>query len=230
MQLSQKIGRLFSVRGWRSAAHALHRWTHPISLARLKAEVDLDGLAGIRSRHGVSGEKTRYPKYLDVDGFLRMNIRRAQDLRLNLGPPLRVLDLGSGGGYFLFVCRSLGHSGVGLDVGEPAMYGEMFELFELTRVLWRIEAFQPLPVLGERFDLITAFSICFNGHKSERIWGVREWEFLFDDLQQNFLKPGGRIYFDLNPEADGSSVTPALHDFFLRRGASIDRSKIRWSN
>jgi len=55
---------------------------------------------------------------------------------------------------------------------------------------------------------------------------VPEWEFLLNDLQKNFLEPGGRIYFDLNPEADGSSVTPPLKAFFLQRGAMIDRSKV----
>lgn len=206
--------------------HALHRWSHPISLSRVKAQIDLDELDRIRSRHGVSGELTHYPKYLDLDRFLRMNIRRAQDLRLNIAPPLRVFDLGSGAGYFLHVCRYLGHTGMGLDMAEPPMYDETFKLLGLQRVIWRIEAFTPLPSLDKRFDLITAFSICFNGHKSDRVWGVPEWEFLLNDLRQNFLAPGGRIYFDLNPEADGSSVTPALASFFRQQGGSIDRSKV----
>jgi SAM-dependent methyltransferase len=227
MKLSQKAVRLFSKRGYRSTLHALHRWSHPISLSRVKAQIDLAGLNRIRSRHGVEGEATRYPKYLDVDRFLRMNIRRAQDLRLNITPPLRVLDLGSGAGYFLHVCRYLGHTGMGLDMAEPPMFGEMFELLGLQRVVWRIEAFTPLPAIEGRFDLITAFSICFNGHKSDRVWGVPEWKFLLDNLRNDLLAPGGKIYFDLNPEADGSSITPALRTFFEQQGGSIDRSKVR---
>jgi SAM-dependent methyltransferase len=226
VQLSQKIVRPFTPRGRQSFLHAIHRWFHPISLKRVKAGMNLAGLDKVRERHGVPGERTLYPKYLDVDRFLKMNIRRAQDLRLNLGAPLRVLDLGSGGGYFLTVCRFLGHGGIGIDLDEPAMYGEMFEAFGLKRVIWRIEAFQPLPSLGERFDLITAFSIAFNGHKREGRWGMPEWEFLLNDLRRNLLKPGGRIYLDLNPEHDGSFMTPTLHGYFLDQGASIDRSKV----
>ena len=226
MTFSEKIRRLFNARGWRSVRHALHRALHPISLAEIKSGINLEGLNAIRERHGVPGEKTRYPKYLDVEKFLRMNIRRAQDLRLNVSRPRRVLDLGSGGGWFLLVCRHLGHSGIGIDLGEPAMFGEMFELFGLKRVVSRIDAFVPLPALGERFDLVTAFSICFNGHKSDHVWGVPEWKFLLDDLRTNFLAPGGTIYFDLNPEKAGPAIGPALREFFLGYGATVDRSKV----
>ena len=226
MTLSHKLGQIFSLRGWRSVRHSLHRWLHPISPPKIQATIDLEKLQTIRSRHGIDGEQTRYQKYLDLERFLRMNIRRIQDLRLNIAPPQHILDLGSGAGWFLFAAKSFGHTGMGLDLPEPEMFSETFSLFGLKRIAWKIEPMTPLPPLGQRFNLITAFSICFNGHKSSRVWGVPEWEFLLNDLQKNLLEPGGRIYFDLNPEADGSSVTPPLKAFFLQRGAPIDRSKV----
>jgi hypothetical protein len=76
---------------------------------------------------------------------------------------------------------------------------------------------------GGRFDLISAFSIAFNGHKTAQVWGPGEWEFLLNDLRERFLLPGGRIYLDLNPEPDGSFMTPELRAFFLARGAQLDR-------
>ena len=228
MTLGQKLGKLFNTAAWRSAGRALYRWSHPVSLSDLKRGIDFDRLNEIRERHGVPGDKTNYPKYLDLDRFLRMNIRRAQDLQLTGSRPRRILDLGSGAGWFLFVARYLGHSGIGVDLENPAMFGEMFELFGLKRVVSRIEAFTPLPKLDQRFDLITAFSVCFNGHKSAELWDVPQWEFFLNDIQTNLLADGGSIYLDLNPEADGSFVTPSLREFFLRRGAKIEHSKVWW--
>ena len=77
---------------------------------------------------------------------------------------------------------------------------EMMRMLELPRVIWRVNAFQPLPDLGRKFDLITAFMICFNGHKSPALWGPEEWEFFLDDLETR-LKPRGRIYLSFNREA-----------------------------
>jgi hypothetical protein len=42
---------------------------------------------------------------------------------------------------------------------------------------FRIEPYKNLPLLSRRFDVITAHQICFNGHKTENLWGVDEWDF-----------------------------------------------------
>jgi len=85
-----------------------------------------------------------------------------------------------------------------------------------------------LPDLGERFDLVTAFSICFNGHKRANLWTSKEWAFFLNDLEKRFLRAGGEIFLGMNPEEDGSFYTPALKQFFIERGAQIDRSKVRF--
>ncbi len=106
------------------------------------------------------------------------------------------------------------------------MYGELFEVLGLKRVVWEVKAYEPLPDLGERFDLVTAFSICFNGHKRTDLWTSKEWAFFLNDLEKRFLQTGGEIFLGMNPEEDGSFYTPALKQFFIERGAQIDRSKV----
>lgn len=229
MRLSQKIAKLFTAESCRSVWRGLGRALHPQPVAKFLAKVDQPAMAGLAGQHALAANGQEWRKYFEPARWLRLNIRRAQDIGLDRGRrPLRILDLGSGAGYFLFVARELGHAGVGLDIGEPAFYGDICALFGLERVVWRIEARQPLPESllmggGSRFDLITAFSIAFNGHKSPALWGPAEWDFLLDDLRGRFLAPGGRLYFDLNPEPDGTFMTPALREFFVRRGAKIDR-------
>jgi SAM-dependent methyltransferase len=227
MQLAYKINKLFSGQAMKSAGEAFHRALHPIAVEEVMKGIDTDGLDRIKTKYGVLGELTHWPKYVDARRWLRLNIRRAQDLRLNIRRfPLRILDLGSGGGYFLIVARYLGHSGLGLDIDDPPMYEDMFEVFGLKRVVWRIEAFEPLPELNERFDLVTAFSICFNGHKTKALWTSKEWEFLLNDLKRRFVKPHGEIFLGMNPEPGNVYYTPELKAFFLERGAQVDRAKV----
>ena len=95
----------------------------------------------------------------------------------------------------------------------------------MRRVISRIEPFSPLPDLRHKFDLITAFMICFNSHKQENLWDVSEWEFFLNDLAR-YLKPRGRVWLELNREYDGTFYTPELKEFFQLRGARVDEHKI----
>jgi SAM-dependent methyltransferase len=228
MRLRDKIAKLLEPDAYRSMWRGVQRALHPLPVRRFLRRIDRTAMAELAAKHEsalLPGQN--WTKYFDNRRWLKLNIRRAQDIGLDRARrPLRVLDLGSGAGYFLFVCRELGHGGMGLDVAEPAFYGEIFEQLGLERVVWRIEARQALPedlLAGGRFDLVSAFSIAFNGHKTAQVWGPGEWEFLLNDLRERFLLPGGRIYLDLNPEPDGSFMTPALRTFFLANGAQLDR-------
>jgi SAM-dependent methyltransferase len=227
MDLRHRLYKLVDGSALRSFQNSAYRRLHPIRVEGILAQVDQAALARIREKYTVAGELTHWPKYVDAPRWLHLNVKRAQELRLNTRPrPLRILDLGSGAGYFLLVSRFLGHSGLGLDIEEPQMYGEMFEAFGLRRVIWTINAFEPLPDLGDRFDLVTAFSICFNEHKTPGLWDSKPWGFLLQDLKKRFLQPSGEIFLGMNPEPDGSFYPPGLREFFLAKGAKIDREKV----
>ena len=187
--------------------------------------IDSAGFEQIRRRYAVADPGADWPKYLDLDRWIGVNIRRIRQLELDLARPKRILDLGCGAGYFLYIAQLLGHSGVGLDLDRLTMFGEITRLLGVRRVVQRIQAFRPLPNFGENFDVITAFMICFNNHKMPGLWGIPEWEFFLNDLAKH-LKPRGRVWLELNQEYDGTFYTPQLKEFFQRRGAKIDEHKI----
>jgi SAM-dependent methyltransferase len=192
---------------------------------RVIATIDPAGFQHIRRRYAVADPGADWPKYLDLDRWIGVNIRRIRQLELDLSRRKRILDLGCGAGYFLYIAQLLGHSGVGLDMDRLSMFREVTRLLGVRRVVQRIQAFRPLPNFGEKFDVITAFMICFNNHKMPDLWKVSEWEFFLDDLKKH-LRPRGRIWLELNQEYDGTFYTPELKEFFQRHGAKIDEHKI----
>jgi SAM-dependent methyltransferase len=221
MQLAHKIRKLAQPLSYRRAWRRARCFLFPLRLEPLLADIDQKRLREIQRRY--AGSPEGFAKYADVDRYLRVNRERVQDLKLHRSTPKRVLDLGCGGGFFLFILKKLGHSVLGLDVGHIDLYTELVELFDVPRVLWKISAFEPLPDLGQKFDWITAFSVRFNlCQPSKRSWGSAEWDFLLRDLQRH-LAPGGKIFFELNPPDYHASE---LRDFFVTRGATVERERI----
>src|SRR5438552_14741647 len=224
MKLSRKILKftepLMYRRGWRRAQRSIFR----VPLGPMVAKIDQQRAREIQQRYANS--TAGYAKYANIEPWLRLNRERVQDLNLHRSAPKRVLDLGCGGGFFLFILKNLGHSVLGIDIERVVLFTELLALFEVPRVVWKIGAFEPLPDLGQKFDWITAFSINFNLHyPGERLWGPAEWDFFLHDLQRH-LAPDGKMFFGLNPSFGGNYYTPELRDFFLRRGADVERARI----
>jgi SAM-dependent methyltransferase len=192
---------------------------------RVIETIDPVAFEQIRKRYAVANPGADWPKYLDLDRWIGINIRRIRQIELDLARPKRILDLGCGVGYFLYIAQLLGHSGLGLDMDRLSMFREVTRLLGVRRIVQRIEAFRPLPDFGQKFDLITAFMICFNNHKMPDLWKVPEWEFFLDDLAKH-LTPRGRVWLELNQEYDGSFYTPEIKEFFQKRGARINEQKV----
>src|SRR6266705_6262746 len=224
MKIWHKIGKLAQPLTYRRAWRRTQRFVFRLPLEPLRTDIDQERLREIQQRYANS--TAGYAKYANIEPWLRLNRERVQDLKLHRSASKRVLDLGCGGGFFLFILKNLGHSVLGLDVERVLLFTELLELFGVPRVVCRISAFEPLPDLPQKFDWITAFSVNFNlYHPSKKRWGTQEWDFVLRDLQQH-LAPGGKIFFGLNPQYDGNYYTPELRDFFLSQGASIERERI----
>ena len=223
MKITHKIRKLFHpesyTRGWRR----FQRRLHPIALHPLLARLDQERLREIEARYVSS--PIQVSKYARVEPWLKTNIERVQDLQLHRSPPREILDLGCGGGFFLYICEQLGHRGLGLDLDWFPLYGELIDLFGVERRIAEIKTFAPLPDLGRKFDWITAFSTGFNRKADKTLWGPREWDFFLNDLKRH-LNPGGHVFIGLNPGQNGWYYTNELREFFLRRGASVERERV----
>ena len=231
MRLSRKIDKLFSTELWESGWEHLCRWTHPVSAEKILAGIDRAELARIAQRNPPRSGARKINAYEDAGYWVGVNVRRVQDLWLDRSSPLRILDLGSGPGYFLYICQLFGHEGLGLDTDENPLFRGTTELLGVRRVIARIQPQTPLPELGQTFDLVTGHRVCFHrlerGPSGEwREWTPADWKFFIRDVRTRFLNPDGRLYLEFNPRPDGSSFfSPELRACFVAEGARIFRSK-----
>jgi SAM-dependent methyltransferase len=233
MRLRHKIRKLVDGQSLASARkhtlRLLRTNRFPLDRKRVIETIDPAGFEQIRKRYAVANPGADWPKYLDLNRWIEINIRRIREVELDLSRPKRILDLGCGAGYFLYIAQLLGHRGIGLDIDRVAMFRDITRLLGVRRVVQRIDAFRPLPDLGQKFDLITAFMICFNNHKMPGLWKVPEWEFFLDDLAKH-LKARGQVWLELNLEYDETFYTPELKEFFQERGARVNEHKIIFSS
>jgi SAM-dependent methyltransferase len=223
VKLSHKVGKLRGGEFYRRTWRRFQRKLHPIKVQPLLSKLDRDQVREIEARYANS--PVQIAKYANIEGWIKFNIERVQDLGLHRLPRQDILDLGCGGGFFLFICQQLGHRCVGLDLEWFPLFTELLDLFQIERKTWEIKPFEPLPDFGRKFDWVTGFSTGFNRIK-KCPWGPGEWDFFLKDLQRH-VRPGGKIFFALNPEGKGGRYySDQLRDFFISRGAELERERI----
>jgi SAM-dependent methyltransferase len=229
MRFSRKLQKLLSTDSFASAFEHLSRATHPVNKRRILDDIDWLQFRNLRHQYPYRPGSPQINRFEDVVYWIDINVERAQDLWLDRAPPLRILDLGSGAGYFLYVCKHFGHDALGFDTDTEPLFHATTELLGVRRVIGRIERQAPLPDFGGKFDLVTAHRICF--HRIGKVrdgleWSVADWEFFINDIRARFLNENGRLLLDFNPRPDGSSFfTPDLRRFFRSQGARVFRSK-----
>ena len=229
MRFSRKLQKLLSPGLFASAFEHLSRRTHPVNKRRILDTLDRAQFEKLRDQFPYRPGSPRINRFEDVIYWIEINIERAQDLWLDRSLPMRIVDLGCGAGYFLYVCKFFGHQVLGFDTDNEPLFRATTALLDVPRVIGRIERQTPLPDLGGKFDLVTAHRICF--HRIGRVrdgveWSPADWEFFINDIRTRFLNDNGRLLLDFNPRPDGSSFfTPELRAFFLSQRARIFRSK-----
>ena len=174
--------------------------------------IDVERYAAIQQRF--IGAK--HSKYLDLVWYARHKFQKMHRIGVHRGaPPRRILDLGCGPGHLGLIARYGGHEVLGLDqpFEEPHLYTALCGLFGIAKIEHRIQAFQPLPRVGE-FDRVTATVTKFD---LDPLWGLDAWRFFIDDAR-SMLRAGGRVYITLT----SSKERPAEVFDFLAGAA-------RWS-
>ena len=99
--------------------------------------VDHDKFEELQKRYE-GKTKATYPwvRYLELELHFRREVFRAFKLKLDRTSARRVLDLGTGPGYFPLVCRHYGHDCIGVDIEQP-LFGRIAKIIQVDRRILR---------------------------------------------------------------------------------------------
>jgi SAM-dependent methyltransferase len=197
---------------------------------KVAASVDRTAYRALQEKNRAlieQGEQLSPTKYVDLAPWFTIHARLAIKLDIDIRPPCSILDIGSGGGHFLAIARAYGHSVLALDQPEPAIYGDLVDLFGVPRILGSVRLGEALPAAIGKHDLI-----CINGqvfdvdHKTRQRWKLAEWTGFLEYLTKHHLKSPGELFIGLN-KSDGPTGTEdyfwPLVDLAEARGATVDR-------
>ena len=171
-----------------------------------------------------------YSKYLDIKPWFLDNVWRCYLLGLNNSKPIKILDIGTGNGYFPFICKQYGHTVRTIDIGSNPIFNALIQLLEIPRRNYAVSANEPIPPFDIKFDLVTGFHTYFNGHRTENVWTSKEWDFFLKDLQENLCNPNAAAYFIINKEHDrAKAIDSELETYFVSKGAEINGDRVYFS-
>src|SRR5438270_12883058 len=148
MRVGHKLLKLFDPEIIASTREHMHRALHPVSVRKLHIELERDkSWEALRQKYPRRVKEVH--RFGDTNFWIKRNVERAQDLSLDRGPRRHILDLGCGPGFFLYVAEKLGHTGVGLDIDEQAIFRDTLRLLKVNRVVHCIQPRFDLAASGE---------------------------------------------------------------------------------
>lgn len=221
---SKILRRLFIVKHHDSKASFLSNFLFKINTKRnadkqfkqIVNTIDLTKFQAIWKKHD---NPVQFKKYGDINYRVKLNLTHALYLRLDQKPPLDILDVGCGYGYFSLVSKYFGHNCIGFDKNETPLHKDIFDLWGCKHIGHRINEDQVLPPLEQQFDLITAFLITFHQNPDGTLWNAAKWRTFLQALKPA-LKPGGEIFFHLNA-LDGRYYSKEVFQYFVSIDAHV---------
>lgn len=176
-----------------------HVYTAQRMANHVMATLNIDELLTIRDEEVMKTDRRLVDfKYFNIRPWIVENIKRAQRLGLGRGRARRVLDIGTGFGYFPYVCEFMQHQASALDIPGHRLYDRVTHALKIDRQHHIVEPFQPLPQPDRPFDYVTAYQLAFNRPDGNEMWGAAEWAFFLEDVLNNQLAPAGRLHLELN--------------------------------
>jgi 2-polyprenyl-3-methyl-5-hydroxy-6-metoxy-1,4-benzoquinol methylase len=157
----------------------------------IKQNIDIKALMKI---------KNKYPeinhKYFDYEYEILYKLNLAINyLHLDNMLTQKILDIGTGFGWFPLVMQSFGHLVKCSDIpssynNESMMYEEVLKCLGLQKDFsFFVKPLTKIPDVG-KYDIITATGVIFH-YK----WEIKEWEFFLNDI---FLHCNSMFYLHLN--------------------------------
>ena len=152
-------------------------------------------------------------KYMvHAEDCIKEQLDWAHVLKLNHLPLLDILEIGTGAGFFPYICREYGHYAESCDDVELgsrwAMGYKLLNIEPKSYYVYKNTSTEG--IFEKKFDIITSFRSTIGtttyiehpdgtGDSSIDVWDVDEWKFFLKDCSKNLLKSDNSfIYFQCN--------------------------------
>ena len=142
------------------------------------------------------GEELKSNRYFksNLIRWIQEKLSVALWLGLDTAPKKRILDLGTGAGWFVYVCRKLGHECYGTDILNRPEYDAGYKFLDID-ILGELTYPMQKMNLDGKFDYITTMR-SFLGQRPQA-WSKDEWKFFLEDMREH-LNDNGVLYLACN--------------------------------
>lgn len=137
-------------------------------------------------------------RYLQSDRpihkWLREKLATAHFLNLHKSKNKKIIDIGTGAGWFPFICKLYGHDCLGTDEGGRPQYDPVYEFLDIPFEHMLVYPNVTMQLDG-KYDYITAHRAFFP--QRPRSWEKDEWKFFLDDAR-TYLNNDGGLFLGCN--------------------------------
>lgn len=100
---------------------------------------------------------------------------------------MKIFDIGSGFGYFPWLCKRIGHDVICSDI-HVDLYDRVREFLGLEGVRLRVVPLEKLQIEG-KFDMISALKCSFHDMQGKK-WGRKIWRHFYKECVHHLNKKG----------------------------------------
>jgi hypothetical protein len=136
-----------------------------------------------------------------LDKWVNEKLATAHYLKLHETKNKRLMDIGTGAGWFPFICKLYGHDCLGTDEGGRPHYDPVYEFLDIKFEHMLVYPHEPMQLTG-KYDYITTHRAFFP--QRPRAWDKNEWQFFFADAKTH-LNETGALFLGCN---SGSKLDP----------------------
>mgnify|MGYP001597768130 FL=1 len=148
-------------------------------------------------------------KYMvHAEDCINEQLSHAHALKLNQLPPLDILEIGTGAGFFPFISKLYGHNVDSCDDRYPdSLWEDGYQLLNIDPKNYFIYKNVSIGnTFGQKFDMIVSFRSTIGTTTyvdppaiGIDVWSVDEWKFFFKDCSKYLLKSNNSfMYFQCN--------------------------------
>ena len=142
------------------------------------------------------GEKidNRYLKEGGLEKYIQEKLSVAHYLNLDTASKKVLLDIGTGAGWFPYICKLYGHDCIGTDILGRKEYDAVYKFLNIDIVGNLVYSQTPLN-LQRKFDYIVSLRSFFPNRP--KVWELEDWKYFFKDIQK-YVNNNGGVYLGCN--------------------------------